>query len=96
MHGVGNSADAMARSPEACKGHPVSAEGSVVIYHHGRSIDIAISVHRAAQIIGKDRRLECYVERIGLRNRGVYIVPAFTSLREIMASGAGLSSTVGA
>ena len=65
----GNAADAQARLPQPGKGHPIDAEGRVVVHHHGRGVQAAAAPQRRIQVAGEDGRLEGVGQRIGPGDR---------------------------
>ena len=61
----GNAADAQARFPQAGKGHPIDAEGRVVVDHYGRGVQPPGRPQGRVQVAGEDGRLKGVGQRVG-------------------------------
>ena len=65
IHRARDSAGTKSRLPLAGEGHPVGAEGRVIVHHDGRSGEMLRRIEGGIDVAGKDRCLEGKREAIG-------------------------------
>ena len=75
-HAPWNAADSMTRLLSARKGHPIGAEGGVVVYHHRGCIQPLCSPKGGTDFFSEDARLESEWQAVGSLDRVVHLCVA--------------------